>query len=123
MNGHLHEVFILASALSVLSSQASTKSGTLNPKVFASAIALLTRSLSLSSENGLKHMTAMSPACSARSRAITARVLMSAAVSDPRDDIFSAFFFGQKMAPSTVPYSFLTTSTSVGGLMVPSKIV
>lgn len=51
---------------------------------------------------------------STRSSTVAARILMSAADSEPREDIFSPPFFGTKIEPRMTSCSLRVTSRRVG---------
>lgn len=52
--------------------------------------------------------------CSTKSRTVAASVLMSAAVSDPKEEMRSPPFFGSRMEDSITSYSFRVMSRRVG---------
>lgn len=119
-DGRVAACLISASSLTILSSLASRISGTLHPKVFAPARALSIRWSSSSLRNGFRRIAGISSCSSASSRSLAARVLMSAADSDPIE-IFSAPFFGSLMAVSISLYIFWVTSRRVGVPAEPVK--
>lgn len=98
----LNADLISARALSILSSLFSTRSGTLHPKAFAPARVRSTWVLSLSVENRCLPTRGTLGDCSTRSRTVAARVLMSAAVSEPNEEMCSPPFFGRRIEFSMV---------------------
>lgn len=88
--------------LSMLSSRASTASGILHPNALVPARSRVARWSSTSFEKRVRRKEGMLVEFSTRSRAVAARILMSAAVSEPREEIFSPPFFGRRMDSSMI---------------------
>lgn len=87
-------------AVSMLFRRFSTRSGILHPNVLVPVRARLIWLSSSSPVNKLRRVEGMFDDCSTRSRTVAARVFMSAAVSDPKDEIRSPPFFGRRMDSS-----------------------
>lgn len=87
----------LVNVLSMFSRRDSTNSGILHPNEFSPASAHLIAWSSSSLELIRRLMRGMLADFSTNSRTVAAGILMSAAVSDPSDEIFSPPFFGKRM--------------------------
>lgn len=85
---------------SILSRCFSKTSGILHPNVFAPVSVCSTWLSSSSPGNRFCLIDGMFTDCSTNSRTVAARVLMSAAVSEPKDEICSPPFFGRRIDPS-----------------------